>query len=68
MLIKQIIEVESRVPGLLVVDIPKLVIFMIKEKSSKADLRVNDLMLKMLQKATYFDSPDQAKSQNLTPK
>ena len=29
---------------------------------------MNDLMLKMLQKAMYLDSPDQAKSQNLTPK
>ena len=41
---------------------------MTKEKSSKANLRVNDLMLKMLQKAMYPDSPDQAKLQNLTPK
>ena len=67
MLIEQIIEVESRVPGFLVVHISKLVIFMTK-KSSKANLRVNDLMLKMLQKAMYLDFPDQAKSQNLTPK
>ena len=29
---------------------------------------MNDLMLKMLQKAMYLNSPDQAKSQNLTPK
>ena len=33
-----------------------------------ANLRVNDLMLKMLQKAMYLDFPDQVKSQNLTPK
>ena len=41
---------------------------MTNQKSSKANLRVNDLMLKMLQKAMYLDSPDQAKSQNLTSK
>ena len=41
---------------------------MTKQKSSQANLPVNDLMLKMLQKAMYLDSPDQAKSQNLTPK
>ena len=46
----------------------KLVIFMTKQKSSKANLLVNDLVLKMLQKAKYRDSPDQAKSQNFTPK
>ena len=46
----------------------KLVIFITKQKSSKTNLRVNDLMLKMLQKAMYLDSPDQAKSQNLTSK
>ena len=68
MLIEQIIEVESRVPGFMIVHIPKTVIFMTKQNSSKANLRVNDLMLKMLQKAMYLDYPDQAKSQNLTPK
>ena len=47
MLIKQIIKVESRVPGLLVVHIPKTGYFHDKKKSSKANLRVNDLMLKM---------------------
>ena len=41
---------------------------MTKQKSSKANLRVNDLKLKKLQKAMYLDSPDQAKSQNLTLK
>ena len=46
----------------------KLVIFRTKQKSSKANLWVNDLMLKILQKAMYFDSPNQAKSRNLTPK
>ena len=68
MLIEQIIEVESRVPGLLVVHISKTGYFHDKQKSSKANLRVNDSMLKMLQKAKYRDSPDQAKSQNVTPK
>ena len=41
---------------------------MTKQKSSKENLRVNDLLLKMLQKAMHRDSPDQAKSQNLIPK
>ena len=66
MLIEQINEVESWLPGLLVVHIPELVVFMTKQKSSKANLGVNDLMLKMLQKAMYLDSTDQAKLQNLT--
>ena len=65
MLIEQIIEVKSRVLGLLVVHIPKTGYFYDK---TKINLRVNDLMLKMLQKAMYLGSPDQAKSQNLTPK
>ena len=52
MLIEQIIEFESMMPGPLVVNIfLKLVIFMTKQKSSKANLRVHYLMLKMLQKA-----------------
>ena len=46
----------------------KLVIFITKQKFSMAILRVNDLMLKMLQKAMYLDFSDQVKSQNLTPK
>ena len=60
MLIAQIIEFKSRVPGpLLVVHIfLKLIIFMTKQKSSKANLRVHYLLLKMLQKAMYLDSPD----------
>ena len=70
MLIQQIIEAESRVLVLQVVlyIFLKQVNLMTKQKSSKTNLRVNDLMLKMLQKALYLDSPDQAKSQNLTPK
>ena len=68
MLIEQIIEVKSRVPGLLVVHITKTGYFYDKTKIFKASLWVNDLMLKTLQKAMYLDSPDQAKSQNLTPK
>ena len=52
MLIEQIIEFESRVPEPLVVHIfPKLVIFMTKQKSPKANLGVHYLMLKMFQKA-----------------
>ena len=55
MLIEQIIEFESKVPGLLVVHIfLKLVIFMTKQKSSKANLRVHYFMLKRLQKAMYW--------------
>ena len=68
MLIEQIIEIESRVSGLLVVHIPKTRYFHDKTKILKANFRVNNLMLKMLQKAMYLDSPDQAKSQNLSPK
>ena len=60
MLIALIIEDESRVPGLLVVHIPKAVVFMTKQKSSKANLRVNGLMLKTLQKACpWFPWPGQ---------
>ena len=56
MLIEQIIEFASKVPGLLVVHIfLKLVIFMTKQKSSKANLKVHYLTLKMLQKALYLD-------------
>ena len=52
MLIEQIIEFKSRVPGALIVHIfLKLAIFMTKQKSSKANLRVHYLVLKMLQKA-----------------
>ena len=59
MLIEQIIEFESRVPGPLVVHkFIKTVIFMTKQKSSKANLRVHYLKLKMLQKAMYLDFPD----------
>ena len=69
MLIEQIIDFESKVPVPLVVHIfLKLVIFMTKQKSSKANLRVHYLLLKMLQKAIYLDFPARAKSQNLTPK
>ena len=68
MLIEQIIEFESRVPGSLIVHIfLKLVIFMTKKifKSKSSSALFN---AKMLQKAMYLDFPDLAKSQNLTPK
>ena len=69
MLIEQIIEFESRVPGPLVVHIfLKLVIFMTKQKSSKAILRVHYLMLKMLQKAIYLDFPDLDQVTKFNPK
>ena len=59
MLLEQIIEFESKVPGPLVVHIfLKLVIFITKQKFSKANLRVHDLMLKMWHKAMYLDFPD----------
>ena len=68
MLIEQIIEVESRVLGLQVVHIPKTGYFHDKTKIFKANFRVNDLMLKILQKTMCLDCPDQARSQNLTQK
>ena len=69
MLIEQIIQFESRVPRPLVVHIfLKLAISMTKQKSSKANLRVHYLMLKMLQKASTLISLTWAKSQNLIPK
>ena len=71
MLIEQIIEVKPRVPGLLVAHFPKSGLFSWQNKNLwrwNKNLRVNDLMLKILQKAIYLDFPDQAKSQNLTPK
>ena len=69
MLIEQIIEFESRVPGPLVGHIfLKLVIFMTKQKSSKANLRVHYLMLKMLQKAMYLDFLDLGQVTKFNPK
>ena len=69
MLIEQIIEFESRVPGPLVVYIfLKLVIFMTKQKSSKANLRAHYLMLKMWHKAMYFDFPDLGQVTKFNPK
>ena len=58
MLIEQIIEFELRMPKPLVIHIfLKLVIFMAKQKSSKANLRVHYLVLKMWHKAMYLDFP-----------
>ena len=55
MLTEQIIKFELRVPGPLVVHkFVKLVIFITKQKSSKANLHVHYLMLKILQKAMYL--------------
>ena len=69
MLIEQIIEFEWRVPGPLVVHkFVKLVIFMTKQKYSKANLRVHYLMLKMLQKAMYLDFPDLGQVTKFDPK
>ena len=69
MLIEQIIEFESRVPGPLVVHIfLKLIIFMTKQKSSKANLRVQYLMLKMLLKAMYLHFLDLGQVTKFNPK
>ena len=56
-------------PGPLVIHIfLKLVIFMTKQKSSKASLRVDYFMLKMLQKAMYLDFPDLGQVTKFNPK
>ena len=69
MLIEQIIEFESRVPGPLVVRIfRKPVIFMTKQTSSKANFRVHYLMLKMLPGAMYLDFPDLGQVTKFNPK
>ena len=69
MLIEQIIEFESRVPGPLVVHIfLKQFFFTTKQKSSKANLRVHYLMLKMLHKAIYLDFPDLGQVTKFKPK
>ena len=69
MLIEQIIEFELRVHGPLVVHIfLKLVIFMTKQKFSKANLRVHYFMLKCCRKQCILISVTNVKSQNLTPK
>ena len=69
MLIEQIIQFESRVHGPLVVHIfLKLVIFMTKQKSSKANLRVHYFMLKVLQKAMYLDFRNLGQVTKFNPK
>ena len=69
MLIEQISEFESRMPVPLVVHIfLKLVIVMTKQKSSKANLRVHHLMLKLLQKAMHLDFPDSGQVTKFNPK
>ena len=62
MLIEKIIEFESRVPE------PLVVIFMTKQKSSKAILRVHYLMLKMWHKAMCLDFPDLGQVTKFNPK
>ena len=69
MLIEQIIEFESRVPGPLVVHkFVKLVNFMKKQKYSKANLRVHYFMLKILQKTMCLDFPDLGRVTKFNPK
>ena len=64
--IEQIIEVESRVPGLQVVHIPKTGYLYDKTKIFKSKSSNEYFNAKNV--AESIDSPDQAKSQNLTPK
>ena len=76
MLIEQIIEFESKVPGPLVVHIyilkpgyfhDKTKFF--KDKYSKtSNIREHYLMLKMLQKAIYLDFPDLSQVTKFNPK
>ena len=69
MLIEQSIEFQSRVPGPLVAHkFLKLGIFITKQKSSKANLRVHYLMLKMLHKAMYLHFPDLGQVTKFKPK
>ena len=69
MFIEQVIEFESTMPWPLIIHIfLKLVIFMTKQKSSKAHLQVHCLMLKMLQKAMYLDYPDLGQVTKFNPK
>ena len=69
MLVEKIIEFKLRVPGPLVVHIfLKLVSFMTKQKSSKANLQVHYLMLKMVQKAMYLNLPDLFQGTKFNPK
>ena len=70
MLIEQIIEVKWRVLGLLVVHIPKTAYFHDKTKIFKGKSSSKWFNAKNFAEsyAQYLDSPDQAKSQNLTPK
>ena len=56
MLLEQIIKFESRVAGRTC--IPKTGYFPDNTKIAPANLRVNYLWLKMLQKAMYLASPD----------
>ena len=41
---------------------------MTKQKSSKANLRVHHLLIKMLQKATYLDFPNLGQVTKFNPK
>ena len=71
MLIEEIVEFELWGPGLLVVQctyIPKTGYFHDKTKISKANLRVNDLMLKMLRKTMYLAFPDLGQITKFNPK
>ena len=66
MLIEQIIELESRMLGLLVVHIPKTGYFHDKTKIFKGKSSSEWFNAKNVVESMYLDSPDQAKSQNLT--
>ena len=68
MLIEQIIEVESRVPGLLVVRIPKTGYFQDKTKIFKDKSSSALFNAKNVAESNTMISLTWAKSQNLTPK
>ena len=68
MLIEQIIEVESSMPGLLVLHIPKTSYFQGKTKIFRGKSSSERCNAKNVAESNVLDSPDQAKSQNLTLK
>ena len=68
MLIEQIIELESRVPGPLVVHKFVKLVNIQKQKYSKANLRVHYFMLKILQKTMCLDFPDLSQVTKFNPK
>ena len=68
MLIEQTFDFESRVPGPLVVHIPKTSYFHDKTKIFLGKSLSAIFMLKMLQRAMYLDSPDFGQVTKFNPK